>query len=529
MSASLATYCAGQQAPKLFWELHDWIFENQAKWSEATDAADQFKKQALALGVKEADYGKCVADPASTARIQKDQQDAIAMGVQGTPAFFVNDWFISGAAGIDEFKDKIEKAKAGQKPPPTPTPLPEGVEFWQPDPQRPGRNYDGSFYLGDAKAPVAVLAFEDFKSAESAEHLKSVEPKLKSDYIDKGQARYVVQLFAVTAPRAAAAALCAGQQNKFWEFRELLYTKQAEWAEGDDAAMQGFAKSLGLDEKAFGECLAGETVHNQVQQALSLAQEDVGVPSAPSYLMLKINAQGKADNGKGYPGALALDQFEQAIKDISAPPTPAPTPPPSISKADLASLPVGRDADGNFYRGDPKAAVKLVDYSDFQCPYCARHVAETEPSLYDQYMKAGKVLHVYRNFPLDFHANAPGAAKAAICAGEQDPKLFWEMHDWLFANQATWGSAQDAADQFRKQALAIGADSGKYDACISDVKTQAIIDKDLKDGAALGVSGTPAFFLYKMKDGQPAGDPTPLSGALPYDRFSQVIDGLLAP
>ncbi len=366
MPASLAAYCAGQQDPKLFWGLHDWLFKNQDGWSEATDGADQFKKQALALGVKEADYDKCIQDPASTARIQKDVQDGMAMGVQGTPAFFVNDWFISGAVGIDEFKDKIEKAKAGQKPPPTPTPLPQGVEFWQPDPQRAGRDFGGGYYLGADTAPVVVLAFEDFKSPESAEHLKSVEPKLKSDYLDKGQVRYSVQLFPVTAPRAAAAALCAGQQDKFWEFRELLYTKQAEWTEGDDAAMQGFAKSLGLDEKPFSDCLTNETVQNQVQQALSFAQEEVGVPSAPSFLVLKLDAQGQVENAKGFPGALPLDQFEQAIKDISVPPTPTPTPPPSISKTELASLPVGRDAEGNFYRGDPNAAVKLVDYSDFQ-------------------------------------------------------------------------------------------------------------------------------------------------------------------
>lgn len=366
MPAALATYCAGQQDPKYFWGLHDWIFQNQSGWSEAADAADQFKTQALGLGVKEADYDACITAPASTARIQKDMQDGTARGVQGTPAFFVNDWFINGAAGIEEFKDKIEKAKAGQKPPPTPTPLPQGVEFWQPDPQRAGRDYGGGYYLGQATAPVVVLAFEDFKSPESAEHFKSVEPKLKSDYIEKGQVRYSVQLFPINAPRAAAAALCAGQQNKFWEFRELLYTKQAEWTEGDDAAMQGFAKDLGLEEKAFEECFTGETVQNQVAQALTFAQQEIGVPTAPSYLMLKVGATGRTENAKGFPGALTLDQFEQAVKDISVPPTPTPTPPPSISKAELASLPVGRDADGNFYRGDLNAAIKLVDFSDFQ-------------------------------------------------------------------------------------------------------------------------------------------------------------------
>ncbi len=144
-------------------------------------------------------------------------------------------------------------------------------------------------------------------------------------------------------------------------------------------------------------------------------------------------------------------------------------------------------------------------------------------------MKTGKVVQVYRNFPLDIHPNAPGAAKAGLCTGDQDPKLFWEMHDWLFENQNSWQGlgTNEAAAQFRTQAVALGADGAKYDACIADPKTQAQLDKDMKDGAALGVRGTPAFFLYKMQDGKETGSPTPLSGALPFQQFSQTLDGLL--
>ena len=129
---------------------------------------------------------------------------------------------------------------------------------------------------------------------------------------------------------------------------------------------------------------------------------------------------------------------------------------------------------------------------------------------------------------MDFHANAPAAAYAAICAGSDDAKLFWEMHDWLFQNQGVWQDAQDAATIFRTQAVALGADEAKYDACIADPKTKAQVDRDLQDGAALGVRGTPAFFIYKMTNGQPVGDPKPLSGALPFAQFSQVLDEALA-
>ena len=154
---------------------------------------------------------------------------------------------------------------------------------------------------------------------------------------------------------------------------------------------------------------------------------------------------------------------------------------------------------------------------------------QTEPLLYEAYMKTGKVVQVYRNFPLDIHPNAPAAARAALCAGNQDPKLFWELHDWLFENQGAWQGEKDPTGQFRTQAVAIGVDGAKYDACMADPQTQEKIQKDMQDGSALGVRGTPAFFLYKMQDGKETGSPTPLSGALPFAQFSQVLDGLLQP
>ena len=130
---------------------------------------------------------------------------------------------------------------------------------------------------------------------------------------------------------------------------------------------------------------------------------------------------------------------------------------------------------------------------------------QTGPLLDEAYAATGKVVNVFRNFPLDFHPNAVPAAKAAYCAGQQDPKLFWAMHDWLFETQDTWAGAKDAADQFRKQAVAIGVDGAKYDACLTDAKTDAAIQRDQKDGAAQGVRGTPAFFIVKAAaEGQAA-------------------------
>ena len=101
------------------------------------------------------------------------------------------------------------------------------------------------------------------------------------------------------------------------------------------------------------------------------------------------------------------------------------------------------------------------------------------------------------------------------------------MHDWLFANQNTWANARNAADQFRKQAVAFGVDGGKYDACLKDAKTEAAIQRDMQEGILLGVRGTPAFFLQKLDaQGKPASTKN-ISGALPFDQFDQTIKALM--
>ena len=156
---------------------------------------------------------------------------------------------------------------------------------------------------------------------------------------------------------------------------------------------------------------------------------------------------------------------------------------------------VGVDANGHFYRGNPKATVKLEEFMDFQCPYGARHALQTGPLLYEAYIATGEVLQVFHNFPLDFHPNALPAAKAAYCAGQQAPEHFWSMYDWLFKNQETWGPAADASVQFRAAAVTAGADGAQYDACIADPATEAHIRNDVQEGATRGVSGTPYFFI----------------------------------
>jgi len=140
------------------------------------------------------------------------------------------------------------------------------------------------------------------------------------------------------------------------------------------------------------------------------------------------------------------------------------------------------------------------------------------------------VVTVFRNFPLSIHPNAVPAAKAAYCAGQQAPKWFWAMHDWLFASQNSWANASgaNAAGIFRQQALAFGVDGGKYDDCIKDSRTEARIQQDLQDGNNLGVRGTPAFFLTKVDAQGKTITTKAVSGALPFDQFDQTLKALLS-
>jgi protein-disulfide isomerase len=158
--------------------------------------------------------------------------------------------------------------------------------------------------------------------------------------------------------------------------------------------------------------------------------------------------------------------------------------------------------------GGPKAPVTIVEFSDYECPFCGRAEA-----VVDEVMKAygDKVRVVFRDYPLPMHANAHKAAQAANCANAQGK--FWEYHGKLFANQTELGE-----DKLKQYAKDLGLDAGKFDKCLADKTYAAAVDKDMADGAKVGVTGTPAFFVNGRM----------LSGAQPFENFKEVIDEELA-
>jgi protein-disulfide isomerase len=169
---------------------------------------------------------------------------------------------------------------------------------------------------------------------------------------------------------------------------------------------------------------------------------------------------------------------------------------------------VAVDDGGRPVRGPESAKVEMIEFSDFQCPFCQR----ANPTV-EQVLKTygDKIKFVYRHYPLPNHPNARPAAEAAACAETQG--RFWEYHDRLFANPTRLADAD-----LKAHAAALGLDTAAFDACFDNHQQKAGVDADIAAADAAGVTGTPAFFINGRM----------LDGAQPFDAFKRVIDEELA-
>jgi protein-disulfide isomerase len=147
------------------------------------------------------------------------------------------------------------------------------------------------------------------------------------------------------------------------------------------------------------------------------------------------------------------------------------------------------DVTGAPFKGDKNAKYTVIEFSEYQCPFCGRHVRDTYPQLDKEYIQPGKVKYVFLDFPLEsIHKNAFKAAEAGNCAADQGK--FWEMHDQLFANQQKLEPAQ-----LIEHAKAVGLDEAKFKQCLDSGKYAADIRKDLAEGGKAGVTGTPTTLV----------------------------------
>jgi protein-disulfide isomerase len=200
-----------------------------------------------------------------------------------------------------------------------------------------------------------------------------------------------------------------------------------------------------------------------------------------------------------------------------------PTSQPTNQPTSQPKLIMNISADDDPVIGNPDAPITIIEFTDFQCPFCARFHTQTLPLILEEYIEQGKVKLVIRDFPIQsIHPNAVPASVASECANEQGKAK--EMHDMLFYNQNQWSNQEtaDALSLFSQYATEIQLEQETFDSCLTDGKYIEEIENDLNDGREYGVSGTPGFFIGNDKLGY-----VELKGAQPFDSFKKVIDAQL--
>jgi protein-disulfide isomerase len=517
--AAEAARAAGEQGK--FWEMHDKLFANQ----QALDRA-ALERYAQELGLNLPKFRAALDSHNFEKAIEGDLAEAQNFGARGTPSFFINGRPLRGAQPFEQFKKMIDEelatasgsyeeiVKTGLAKAEEPKPqAPAGPQPGEPDPSTIYKAEIGTSPVrGPKDAKVTIVLWSDFQ-CPFCSRVEGVLDEVRKAYGDKVRIvwKNLPLPFHPNAMPAAEAAIAAGDQGKFWEMHDLLFKNQQAL---DRAHVDGYAKQLGLDAKKFAAALDAHRFEKEIE-ADAQAGAKIGARGTPTMFI----------NGKVFVGAQPLDAFkakidealktakpyDELMKDAKAEVPAAPAGgspgggPPPIDKTVYKVDP----SDG-YARGPKTAPVTIVEFSDFQCPFCSR----VEPTLAQVTKTYGnKVRIVWKNYPLPFHDMAPLAAEAALAAGEQGK--FWEMHDKLFANQ----QALDRTS-LEKYAQELGLDLTKFRSALDGGTFKAAIAKDKAQADALAKDGmgTPTFFVNGRK----------IAGAYPFESFRQVIDEELA-
>ena len=372
-----------------------------------------------------------------------------------------------------------------------------------------GFTEQGEPFKGDPAAPVVIEEFSSYQCPFCGSFFQESYSQVMANYVETGQVLYVFRDFPLPtqpqSPLAAEAANCAGQTgggSAYWAMHDRLFESQAEWSgKGNtEAIFKGYAEGLGLDAAAFGECLDSRATRAQVEADVAEGSAR-GVRGTPTFFI----------NGQPLVGAQPYAAIAQVIDAALAGETPATVEPavPPTAPTPTTIAP----ADDALVLGDPDAPVTIIEFSDYQCPFCARHFQETWPQLKAEFVDTGRVWYVFKDFSItSIHPQAPQAHEAARCAGEQG--AYWAMHDRLFARQAEWAGRSDHVATFKGYAAELELETAAFDVCLDSGRWVGAVNADLAEGAGLGVRGTPTFFINDY----------PLVGAQPYETFQYAID-----
>ena len=338
----------------------------------------------------------------------------------------------------------------------------------------------------NSSAPVTIVEFFDYQCPFCLKTSPALAEAIRNH---PGKVRLVLKHLPLSihpdSALAHQAALAAGEQRHFWEMHDLLFSNQKKVRMPD---LLHYAQQLRLDVPRFQKALESGRFRNVIDDDRAMAR-GLGISSTPTFFI----------NGQSLVGQLSVDRLNAAIDEALNPgrSAAAAAGTMSVGNLDLSRAPV---------RGQPQAPITIIEFSDLQCPFCAS-VTPTLRELMKQY--PDQVRWVFKNFPLDFHADSPLAHAAALAAARQDK--FWEMHDLIFANHNL------KRDNLLAEARSLNLDMDRFTADLESADIKRQLEADKKEGRGLGVNGTPAFFI----------NGTPLSGAMPIEQFQAAINNAL--
>lgn len=532
-----------------FWKLHEILFANQQNLNRP-----DLEKYAQQVGLNMVKFKKALDDHTHKSQIEADVALVSRLGARGTPAFFINGRYLSGAQPVEQFKtivdDELKRAETllkagvtrrGMYAALTKKGLTEAKAEEQKKPDAPRRRPDpnavykvpvgSSPQKGASDALVTVIEFADYQCPFCTRVIPTIE-KIQTTY--GRDVRFLFKQnplpFHQNALPAAQAALAAGAQGKFWQMHEKLFQNQQALTRPD---LEKYATELGLNLAKFKKALDENAYQGAIDEDQKLARS-VGASGTPSFFV----------NGRNLRGAQPFEAFKAVIdaelakaKELVAKGTPrakiyetlianGATSPQFINvpggDAPAAAKPAEPSPDKVYQIPVPASAprkgarngkVVIQQFSDYQCPFCTR-VEPTVDQIVKQY--SDKVTLVWRNYPLPFHSNAKPAAEAsAEVFAQGGAEKFWKYHALLFANQ----QALTRPDLEKYAEQVGGINMARFKKALDDGTHAKAVEADIEAVNKAGASiGTPSFFINGKL----------LQGAQPFEAFKQAIDRAIA-
>ena len=395
-------------------------------------------------------------------------------------------------------------------------------------------NVAGKETRGDPKAKLTLIEFTDYECPFCGRHFRETAPKILKDYIETGKIRYVFSDLPLSihphALKAAEAALGAGEQGKYWEMHDLLFSNQQAL---DDPNLISYAGRLGLDVPAYQKVLTSGKYASQVNANAAEAAR-LGFTGAPSFAVgLTQPNDAPVKITEVIIGAQPYVNFEKQFADALNPQTPsAPGQGPPDWRTmgtTAAAVPqnpaIGKSisVEGKQFKGKKDAKLTLIQFSDYECSFCGQLARETIPQVVRDYVDTGKLKFVFGDLALGAHPHAIKAAEASYCAAEQD--RYWEMHDVLFSSQ---GALE--LSKLVTSANEIGLDMAKFQQCLNANRYAAQVEQSSAEAKRLGFDSTPVQVIG-LTEGNGSGMKVMkvIIGAVAYPVTQAAIESLLNP